>query len=223
MADRWIITSYDFLEHKTLGAAEAERDRLMKAFPDKKFRVRRLKTGLKSDGSYVRMAAALIDALGCGLFSPAMSGQWRRKHAEIISEIAKIEDHPLGRTAIPVGEEKTPEEIATERLRALENRQTNPPDDTISSSTGRTRIVHVNPTRYWNEKTVIEIPAGLRICDLADILSAIRRHLHPTDQDRVAVRIETVGIGAALFDALRYLKIPVIERHPLRNRPEAIE
>ena len=49
--NRWIISSYKFHEHKTPDAANAELDRLTTKFPNKKFRVYRIKRVVELDHS----------------------------------------------------------------------------------------------------------------------------------------------------------------------------
>lgn len=58
MADRWIVSAWNFHEHGTLDAAEKEVERLSKLAPKKTFTIHRKKTTLKASN-----AAALIAGL----------------------------------------------------------------------------------------------------------------------------------------------------------------
>lgn len=51
MADRWIITTHTYCEHKSLAAAKAERKRLAKQCPNRQFKLRRTKTSLNPSRS----------------------------------------------------------------------------------------------------------------------------------------------------------------------------
>ena len=50
--DRWIVSAHDFCQHKSLYVAEAEARRLQQQFPEKTFRVYRIKARLRA-GNYV--------------------------------------------------------------------------------------------------------------------------------------------------------------------------
>lgn len=59
MADTWIVTSHPYKRHASLAKATAERDRLAGKFPDREFRVMRVKSGLRKSGRYEQMKAAV--------------------------------------------------------------------------------------------------------------------------------------------------------------------
>ncbi len=58
MADRWIVSSFPFHEHRSREAAEQEATRLREKYPAKRYHVMRVKTTLKPSN-----AEAVIDAL----------------------------------------------------------------------------------------------------------------------------------------------------------------
>jgi hypothetical protein len=51
MADRWIVSSHRFAQHKTEEIAQAEAERLRKLVPKKDFRVYRVKTTLQQSNA----------------------------------------------------------------------------------------------------------------------------------------------------------------------------
>lgn len=69
MADRWIITSYKFREHKTLAEAQAELERVRAKITKREFQIIRIKTTVEQGDSYAKMVGALrlaLAALGEG-------------------------------------------------------------------------------------------------------------------------------------------------------------
>ena len=55
MADRWIITTREYMQHPTLRAAEHELARLSALCPDKKFTMRRVKSALEASRDKVAL------------------------------------------------------------------------------------------------------------------------------------------------------------------------
>ncbi len=58
MADRWIVSSYDFTKHVRLDLAEGEARRLREAEPHKYYRVYRVKTTLPAANTKAVLKAA---------------------------------------------------------------------------------------------------------------------------------------------------------------------
>lgn len=58
MADRWIVSAYEFVQQRTLAAAQSEVARLSEQEKKKKFRIYRIKTHLDAGGNGAEMIEA---------------------------------------------------------------------------------------------------------------------------------------------------------------------
>lgn len=93
MSDKWIVTNHRFNEHATLDAAQTERDRLAGESPGKTFRVLRIKTGLRANGSFKEMAELLNAAKEkLALYRAGHSGEYigGREYSGLIRDINEL-------------------------------------------------------------------------------------------------------------------------------------
>ena len=93
MANKWIISDYNFMQHKTLESAQQELKRLNEAYPKKKFKIYRCKTSLEAtDSSAIieRLRGELERATKAALyFSQYAHGEVTEEHVQWAQEKAK--------------------------------------------------------------------------------------------------------------------------------------
>src|SRR4051812_812439 len=98
MPDRWIVSDYKFRQQKSLEIAEVEMQRLAENYPEKKFRVYRIKTDSRpSHAKFIiasheaeieALRAALHGVIGYALTAHSQSPEWLQGMADKINEAA---------------------------------------------------------------------------------------------------------------------------------------
>lgn len=86
MADRWIVSAYDFVLQKTLAAAQSEAARLEEQYKKKKFRIYRVKTHVEPSGNVRDMVVAAQDLVALWK-AQKISGGTRVERNKAIEEI----------------------------------------------------------------------------------------------------------------------------------------
>src|SRR5579859_4707411 len=91
MGDRWIVSSYSFYAHNDFATAVAEQGRLSRKHPNKRFRLYRVKTDLRSTDSERLNAWIEIEALRCLLDRAlAVAFDSMERHSATLARVAEL-------------------------------------------------------------------------------------------------------------------------------------
>ena len=93
MADRWIITSHKYMQHESLEAAQAERERLRKLVPKKYFYLHRIKTSQQASGAAEKIAQQselLQQGMALATWQGATAEDWEHYWQAVSEHLASV-------------------------------------------------------------------------------------------------------------------------------------